>query len=342
MISNIVISAAIGVIALGLGLFLRLLLVRRLKKTILDGWIIQTLGVVIILLLLIVTAIVASFIIDTNIILNVLRVLEHRNEVQISDIFPVAGNIIGSIVIVILALGVARTLMKLVARGLGESHLDTNIRTLIGRIIFFAIILLAIFWILSIWQIGFEVSLASIGVFAAAFTFAIQDILKDLVAGFYILLEHPFHIGDIITVTNAGLPTRTGVVEDIQLRTTRVRITSGEQVAVPNSLIFGGIVVNNTYFTERRAALSMVFAQEAYHQDETLKGVIGALKKCEQVMAKPEPEAMISSYASQHVTLKVRFWVGSEQVIGVSQVMDTLHAAFPDADITLVESMMDA
>jgi small-conductance mechanosensitive channel len=341
MISNIVIAAAIGVVALGLGLFLRLLLVRRLKKTILDGWIIQTLGIVIILLLLIVAAIIASFITDTGIMLNVLRVLEHRNEVQISDIFPVVGNIVGSIVIIVLALAVARTLMKLALRGLGESHLDINIRTLIGRIIFITIILLALFWILSIWQIGFDVSLASIGVFAAAFTFAIQDILKDLVAGFYILLEHPFHIGDIITVTNAGLPTRTGIVEDIQLRTTRMRITSGEQVAVPNSLIFGGVVVNNTYFTERRVVFTMAFAQEAYHQDETLKSIIDALKKCEQVMAKPEPEARVSNYASQHVTLKVLFWVGSEQITGVSKVMDALHAAFPDADLTLVETMMD-
>src|SRR5579872_5523325 len=219
MTSNIVIIVVIGLIALGLGLFLRLRLVRRLKKTILDDWLIQTLGVIVILLLLIAAAIIASLVIDSSIILNVLKVLERRNQVQFSDIVPVAGNIIGSILVIVLALGVARTLMKLVMRGLGESHLDINIRTLIGRIIFIVIILVAIFWILSIWQVGFDVSLASIGVFAAAFTFAIQDILKDLVAGFYILLEHPFHIGDVITITNAGVPARTGVVEDIQLRT---------------------------------------------------------------------------------------------------------------------------
>lgn len=342
MISNIVIISAIGLIALGLGLFLRLRLVRRLKKTILDGWIIQTLGVIVILLLLFAAAIIASLVIDTNIIINVVRALEGQKQIQVKDIVPVAGSIIGSILVIVLALGVARTLMKLVMRGLGESRLDINIRTLIGRILFIVIILVAIFWILSIWQVGFDVPLASIGVFAAAFTFSIQDILKDLIAGFYILLEHPFHIGDIITITNPGVPTRTGVVEDIQLRTTRMRITSGEQVAVPNSLVFGGIVVNNTYFTERRATLTMVFAQESFHQDETLKGVIDALKHSEKVMAKPEPETLISSYASQHVTLNVRFWVSSEQVVGLSEVMYALHAAFPDADLTLIESMMDA
>lgn len=342
MITNIVIICAIGLIALGLGLFLRLRLVRRLKKTILDDWIIHTLGVIIILLLLVVAAIIASLVIDTHIIVNVVSALEGQKQIQAGDIVAIAGKIIGSILVIVLALGVARTLMKLVMRGLGESRLDVNIRTLIGRIFFIVIILVALFWILSIWQVGFDVSLASIGVFAAAFTFAIQDILKDLVAGFYILLEHPFHIGDIITVTNAGVPARTGVVEDIQLRTTRMRITSGEQVAIPNSLIFGGIVVNNTYFTERRAAITMVFAQESFHQDETLKGVVGTLKGCHQVMAKPEPEALISSYASQHVSLKILFWVGSEQVAGVSEVMYALHTAFPDADLTLVESMMDA
>ena len=342
MISNIVTIAASGLIALGLGLFLRLRLVRRLKKTILDDWIIQTLGVIVILLLLIAAAIIASLIIDTNIIINVVRTLEGQKQIQVRDIVPVAGSILGSILVIVLALGVARTLMKLVLRGLGESRLDINIRTLIGRILFIVIILLAIFWILSIWQVGFDVPLASIGVFAAAFTFSIQDILKDLIAGFYILLEHPFHIGDMITITNGGVPTRTGVVEDIQLRTTRMRITSGEQVAVPNSLVFGGIVANNTYYTERRATFTIVFAQESFQHDETLKGVISALKGSEKVMPKPEPEALITSYASQHVTLKVLFWVGSEQVAGVSDVMSTLHAAFPDADLTLVESMMDA
>ncbi len=342
MIVNIILISVIGLLGLGLGLFLRLRLVRRLKKTILDDWLIQTLGVIVILLLLVAAAIIASLVIDTRIIVNVLTTLEGKQQLQIHDIAGTAGNIIGSILVIVLALGIARTIMKLVMRGLGESHVDVNIRTLIGRIFFIVIVLLAIFWILSIWQVGFDIPLASIGVFAAAFTFAIQDVLKDLVAGFYILLEHPFHIGDVITITNPGVPTRTGVVEDIQLRITRMRITSGEQVAVPNSLVFGGIVVNNSYFTERRATITTVFAQDAFHQNETLDSVISVIKHHERVMAKPEPVALVTSYASQHVTLKVHFWVGNLQITDVPEVMYALHAAFPDADIAIVESMIDA
>jgi len=342
MTVNIILISVIGLLGLGLGLFLRLRLVRRLKKTILDNWIIQSLGVIVILLLLVVTAIIASLVIDTHIIVNVMATLEGHKQIQFSDIKPLAINIIGSILIIILTLGIARTVMKLVMRGLGESRVDVNIRTLIGRIFFIVIVMLAIFWILSIWQVGFDVPLATIGIFAAAFTFSIQDVLKDLVAGFYILLEHPFHIGDVITITNAGLPTRTGVVEDIQLRITRMRITSGEQVAVPNSLVFGGIVVNNTYFSERRATITMVFAQDAFHQNETLDSVISVIKRHEKVMAKPEPVALVTSYASQHITLKVHFWVGNLQITDVPEVMYALHAAFPDADIAVVESMIDA
>lgn len=341
MNTKIVVTVAIGLVALGLGLFLRQRLVRRLKQTILDTWIIQTLGVLVVLLLLIAGAIAASLIIYSSIIPLVVNAIRGQNPIQVHDIINLSWSVIESILIIVLGVGIARTIMKQAIKGLGENRIDINIRTLIGRILFILILLLVVFWLLSIWQIGLSVPFAILGASAAVFTFAIQDVLKDLVAGFYLLVERPFHIGDVITVANPGFPTRSGVVEDIQLRSTRMRVPSGEQLAVPNALVFSGMVINNTYFSERRVTMTLVFAESEFDKDKTPAGILETVKQNEQVMVKPEPTALISSYASQHVTLKVHAWVESGNVTCVSDIISILHAAFPAADITTEDTVID-
>ncbi|HET7640079.1 MAG TPA: hypothetical protein VFK47_15235, partial [Ktedonobacteraceae bacterium] len=70
MTSRIVLIVLIAVAALVIGLFLRLLLVRRLKQTLLDNWLIQTLGVIVVLVPLIIAGAATPFILDsTNVLL---------------------------------------------------------------------------------------------------------------------------------------------------------------------------------------------------------------------------------------------------------------------------------
>jgi hypothetical protein len=70
MTSRIVLNVLIALVALIVGLFLRLLLIRRLKQTVLDNWLIQTLGVIVVLLPLIIAGAATPFILDsTNVLL---------------------------------------------------------------------------------------------------------------------------------------------------------------------------------------------------------------------------------------------------------------------------------
>jgi len=59
------------------------------------------------------------------------------------------------------------------------------------------------------------------------------------VAGMYLLWEHPFEIGDAIKVKDV-----TGIVEDIQIRTTILRAENGQLIVVPNGVLFTEIVIN--------------------------------------------------------------------------------------------------
>jgi small-conductance mechanosensitive channel len=340
-VDRIALTILISLVAIGLGLLLRQQLVQQLKKTILDNWLIQTFGVFVVLLPLIAAAIVSPFVLNSTLVIDIINSLK-QHQFKNLNIAALVANIILTVLIIVLSLGVARTFMKLVIRGLGENRLDINLRTFIGRMLFILIVIIAFFWILSIWQIGIDLPVAVLGTLTVAVTFAIQDILKDLVAGFYILMERPFHIGDLITISNANnAPQHTGVVEDVQIRTTRIRITSGEQVAVPNALVFGGVVINNTFYVQRRATITMTLLDDAFEKDETPGRIIKTLQENALVMVKPEPEVLIRGYTDKHVTLKIHFWVESGNVTSVSEVMYTLHAAFPDVDLAVVESTSD-
>jgi small-conductance mechanosensitive channel len=324
-------------IALGIGLFLRRLLVRRLKKTVLDGWIIQTLGVFVVVIPLIPAAAVAPVIYDWNISSQTFALLwrwiSGTNAPSAKDLTDLGLNLIKTALLIALGIGVARTVKKLTIGNLAENHIDINIRTLIGRIFYFLILLIALFWILSVWQVSVTIPVATLGLTTVLFTVAIQDILKDLVAGFYILIERPFYIGDQVTIS-----TYTGKVENVQLRATKLRLVSGEEVTIPNALVFGGIVVNNSYYGERRAVITVKLPQEKYVPDETTGQIVKMLKDFENVVDAPEPGAMITNFGDGKVTLTIRFWIIRGQFATISEVMHALHKLLPDGEITLQEA----
>jgi hypothetical protein len=78
-----------------------------------------------------------------------------------------------------------------------------------------------------------------IGVIVAALSIALQDVIKNLVAGFYLLVERPFRIGDQIAVSD-----QKGNVERIDLRVTEIRNERNENVLIPNYLLFSQVVVS--------------------------------------------------------------------------------------------------
>jgi len=335
MVLNIVLSILTFLIALGLGLLLRRLLVRRLQRTVLDNWVVQTLGVLVILPLLALAAITIVVIWDLVLLFKIWYFLFPNQD--FSSLTKLTGNLFGTALLIAFGIGVARTIRKLTTRGLGENRIDINIRTLIGRIFYFIVLMIAAFWILTIWQVQLTVPVAAIGVLTVATAVAIQDILKDLVAGFYILLERPFYIGDQISITNNTI-TYTGKVEDIQLRAAKLRLVSGEEVTIPNSLVFGGVVTNNSLYGERRAVIAIKLPQEDFVKEETASQILQALKDFEAIIPKPEPAALVSGYANQQITLTLRFWIANGQHAIVSDVVYTLHTLLPSAELTVLES----
>jgi len=324
-------------IALVIGLLLRRILVHRLKKTVLDSWLVQSLGVIVVVLLLILAVPISLILADNNLLPSIWAVL--TAQINVKDITGLVWNLIQTLLLIALGVGFARTLKTLIVRNLGANRIDINTRTLFGRICYFVILTLVVFWILTIWQISIGVPVAALGILTVVFTVAIQDVLKDLFAGFYILMEHPFHIGDQITIGDqVNLTGHTGKVEDVQIRTTKLRLVSGEEVSVPNALVFSNILINHSFHGERRTIIIVKLPEEQFVKDETHKQIMKALEEVAAILAKPEPSITLIGLSEKTISLDVRFWIAQGQFSAISEAIYALHAALPDADLTVQES----
>src|SRR5205807_6859342 len=279
---QIIIIVASLLVALGVGLLLRYLLVHRLKKTVLDNWLIQIFGFLIVIPPAIAGIIVASFYIGIP-ATDLLLYLQLVSPVKI-NIPNLIWQLALSALIILLAIGVGRTLLKIVTVRTAKEHIGINISILLGRILYTVVLFIAVLLILTIWNIQFGIPAAVISFITVGFTFVLQDLLKNIVAGIYILIEGPFHIGDVISTD-----VYSGKVEDVQLRATKLRIVSGEQVIVPNSMLFTGIVVNKTIYDERRATIVITLPLDKYEKEQTVGCILKTLKGITGVMIKPEP-----------------------------------------------------
>ena len=89
--------------------------------------------------------------------------------------------------------------------------------------------------------------LTGLGIGGLAVAFAAQDTIANLFGSFVVVLDHPFRVGDYIRIGS-----NEGTVEDIGLRSTRLRSSARTQIVLPNKTVAAEPVVNFTRMPQRR------------------------------------------------------------------------------------------
>ena len=118
------------------------------------------------------------------------------------------------------------------------ARIETGLR--VGLDIFkFSVWVFAVMTALSHAGVSVQPLVAGAGLLGAAVAFGSQAIVKDFVAGFFILLEGHFELNDVITIG-----TQTGIVEKMTLRVTVLRDSDGTVYVIPNGTI--ATVANKT------------------------------------------------------------------------------------------------
>lgn len=238
-----------------------------------------------------------------------------------------------TMLITVLTLVVARALQKSLMGSLRRGHVNSNLVVLVGRSVFIATVVVGLIVILGVWGLGIALPVTIIGAMTVALTLALQDILKNVVSGVYLLVERPFVIGDQITIA-----TYTGVVENIYIRVTALRTSGGERVLVPNGLLFSSPVVNNSFSQRRRVGLLVTVPDNGPDATATAqKQVLLALEDVETALRTPAPEVTLSKVSGGKVDLRAVFWLPvtrtEENGDTLSNAMGQVRTRLPDAEV---------
>src|SRR5438128_740421 len=215
------------------------------------------------------------------------------------DLFKVAVAILILVAFYLLA----RLVRLLADKELRRVKADPQVSLLVNRMVFLAALVVGVVAAFSELFGSPALVFGGFGFLALAFSLAFQDILKNFIAGLFMLLERPFRLGDEITVDN-----HTGIVENIEMRATTLRTSEGEQVITPNALVYTGTIINRTRYPTRLFTLTAKIPTGV-----PLDGLAEKLK--DEIQGRPDiakdPPAHVALQPNIDggLTLEVRYWL---------------------------------
>ena len=152
--------------------------------------------------------------------------------IHVDDYTALVFVVVGLAVFVVFAIA-ARPIAHMVGNQLLKRQVRTDLVVLSRRVITIVIIALGLFAALSFAVESANVALFGLILATIVAALGVQDLLKDYVSGYYVLLERHVRVGDRIS-----FDTHSGVITEVRLRVTLLRSEEGDVVVVPNSELF--------------------------------------------------------------------------------------------------------
>ena len=131
---------------------------------------------------------------------------------------------------------------------------ETKLKQIGGIMVVLKILVWSAGLLLFFSNLGYNVTtvLTGLGIGGIAIALAAQNILGDLFNYFVIFFDRPFEVGDFITVDD-----KKGTVENIGIKTTRIRSITGEQLIIANSNLTGSRIHNFKRLESRRVVFTI-------------------------------------------------------------------------------------
>jgi MscS family membrane protein len=213
----------------------------------------------------------------------------------------------------------------------GKVYFDKHLLPVIKRSI------LILIWIVggitALSEAGIKVTtlLGTLGIGGIAFALAAQDTIKNILGGITIFVDKSFRIGDLIIFNGSE-----GFVEDIGLRSTRIRTYDKRLVIVPNYKIMDAPVINVAAEPARRVVATLGLTYDT--PVEKMREAIVLLQRIPMIVEGIEEEGLVAAFTefgnfSLNITFiyfveKVRWPVIRETISEVNlEVLRAFNAA---------------
>lgn len=129
--------------------------------------------------------------------------------------------------------------------------------------------------LITIQSLGYNVStiLSGLGIGGLAFALAAQDTIANLFGSLVVAIDQPFKVGETVKIG-----AHTGTVEEIGLRSTKIRLVDKSLVVIPNKLVSSEAITNLSRFTQRR--IEQVIGINYDATPEQLRFIVEDIRQC--------------------------------------------------------------
>ncbi len=231
--------------------------------------------------------------------------------------FRMLPNLLLAILIFIAFFFLARFVRKFSYRLLLRVSEKPAISGLFSSIFFIIILFLGLFISLQLLHLDKTITslLAGAGIIGLALGFAFQDLTANFISGVFIIFRKPFDVGNIID-TNGF----TGIVEEIQLRSTTIRTFQGLHIMLPNKDIFQKPITNYSLSGKRRIDVVLTIPGKS-NVAETEKRINKALDEIPEVN-NDKFQVLFADYNGDTIKMEVHCWTDNLIEMGFYNTRD--------------------
>lgn len=160
---------------------------------------------------------------------------------------------------------------------------EETLSRLIQNVVTYVIYFIALIMILEEMSVPVKSLLAGAGIVGLAVGFGAQSLVKDIITGFFIVFEDQFAVGDYVKIGQFE-----GTVEEIGLRTTKIKNWTGEVHILPNS----GIIEVTNYSLHNSIAVvdvSIAYEEDIDRAEQMIQEYLKTIEnKYEEIVSPPE------------------------------------------------------
>lgn len=157
----------------------------------------------------------------------------------------------------------------------GKKKIDSRLMPLIKRVVLVLIWLIGIITALNNVGVKLTTVMGALGIGGLATAMAAQETIKNLFGGFTILVDQSFRIGDVIK-----LDAFEGTIEDMGMRSTKMRLYDKRLVTIPNSRLTDAMILNVSSEPKRRVLMKLGLTYDTKPED--MKSAMNILRDIAQ------------------------------------------------------------
>lgn len=252
-----------------------------------------------------------------------------------TTIIAMLPNFALALVTLIAFVFIAKLTRKIIRKTLAKTYSNPEMSNILTRIVYVAIVLGGLMAALSILHLEKTVTsvLAGAGILGLALSFAFQDLAANFVSGFFMAIKKPFEIGDVIEVNDIM-----GTVINLTLRNTEIMTLDGNEVIIPNRMLFENPLTNYYRTKTRRVDLNVgvSYAEDLDHVEEIAKKAIEGMPS---IIKEKGVMVLYKEFGDSSINLEVRYWIPYESypqfLQGISDGIKVVKKAFDENDILI-------